>query len=133
IATAEVFGQVHAVVGALRLFTEQVQPVVGQGAALDQLFDTVMAHHAVADDDEVFLCVRGSEHGYTSALCVRRRKMCKRNGAWSRRGAPGAVAWYSGSGLVNARASLRGLPSPSPGGRAINADRHGSLPLAGSC
>lgn len=40
--------------------------------------------------------------------------------------APGAVAWYLNSDGVRTRASLPGLPSPSPCGRAIDADHHGS-------
>ncbi len=55
IAPAEVFGEVHAVVGALRLLAEHVDPVVFQRAGREQLLDAVVADHAVADDDQALL------------------------------------------------------------------------------
>ncbi|MNO54084.1 hypothetical protein D3C76_445470 [compost metagenome] len=51
-AAAEVFGQVHAVIRALALFAEYPHLEALQGAATDQLFDAMVADHAVADDDQ---------------------------------------------------------------------------------
>ncbi len=51
IAAAEVFGQVHAVVGALAFLAEHVDAIALQGTHGDQLLDAVVADHAVADDD----------------------------------------------------------------------------------
>ena len=59
IAAAEVLGQVHAVVGALRLLTEHFDAVVRQGTAGEQLLDAVVADHAVADDDQSLLVSGG--------------------------------------------------------------------------
>ena len=59
VAAAEVLGQVHAVVGALRLLTEHFDAVVRQGTAGEQLLDAVVADHAVADDDQSLLVSGG--------------------------------------------------------------------------
>lgn len=51
-AAAEVLGKVHTVVGTLALFAEHPHLEALQGAAADQLFDAMVADHAVADDDQ---------------------------------------------------------------------------------
>ncbi|MCY1291837.1 hypothetical protein D9M69_403970 [compost metagenome] len=62
VAAGEVFGKVHAVVGAQRLLAEHVDPVAIQRAALDQLLDAVVADHAVADDDQRLQTIEVSVH-----------------------------------------------------------------------
>ncbi|MNQ76391.1 hypothetical protein D3C85_912280 [compost metagenome] len=52
IAAAEVFGKVHAIVGAQRFFAEDLDAIALQRAAFDQLLDAMMADHAIADDDQ---------------------------------------------------------------------------------
>lgn len=52
ITAGEILGKVHTVVGAHRLLAEHVQPIVIEGTALDQLFDTMMSDHAIADHDQ---------------------------------------------------------------------------------
>jgi hypothetical protein len=52
VASVQVFGQVHAVVGAAAFFAVDVDAVARKRAAGDELFDAMVAHHAVADDDE---------------------------------------------------------------------------------
>jgi len=85
VATAEVFGQVHAVIGALALFAEHMQLVAGEGAALDQLFDAVVTDHAVADDDQFFVRERsdGRTHGLSSVELLRHWAGKTQKGAWS--------------------------------------------------
>ncbi|MCY1440139.1 hypothetical protein D9M71_564010 [compost metagenome] len=63
IAAAEVFGEVHTVVGAQRFLAEHLDAVAVQRAARHQLLDTVVTDHAVADDDQRFQIVEGSVHG----------------------------------------------------------------------
>ena len=56
VAVRHVLGQVHAIVGAAYFLAEDVDAIVLQGAKGDELFDTVMADHAVADDDQRLSC-----------------------------------------------------------------------------
>lgn len=52
VAAVEVLGEMHAVIGAQRLFAEYMDLETLQSTIGDQLLDTVVADHAVADDDE---------------------------------------------------------------------------------
>ncbi|MDT4860290.1 hypothetical protein FQZ97_948420 [compost metagenome] len=72
IAAAEVLGQVHAVVGALALFTEHMHLILLECALLDQLLDAMMADHAVADDDQGVALDRSDErvHSRSSVEAV---------------------------------------------------------------
>ncbi|MCY1358384.1 hypothetical protein D9M69_449180 [compost metagenome] len=63
VAAAEVLGQMHAVVGTQGLFTEDLDAIAVQRAALDQLLDAMMADHAVADDDQRLHIRSGSDVG----------------------------------------------------------------------
>ena len=63
ITASEVFGQMHAVIGTHRLFAEHMQAIVLQRAALDQLRHTMMADHAIADDDQGFQLFQTGESG----------------------------------------------------------------------
>jgi hypothetical protein len=47
---------VHPVVGALALFAEHMQLEALECATADQLFDAMVADHAVADDDQSSRC-----------------------------------------------------------------------------
>ncbi len=66
IATAEILGQMHPVVGAHRLFTEDMQAIVVKGAALDELLDTMMSDHAIADHDQCLQFVQRGNIGIHS-------------------------------------------------------------------
>ncbi|MNZ50940.1 hypothetical protein D3C78_687410 [compost metagenome] len=99
-AAAEIFGQVHAVVGTLAFLTEHPQLITAQGAAFDQLLDAVMPDHAVADDDQFFplgdgrCCIhtrsslKAIHGGCTAGASPEKQK--KAPGAE----APGAFAWW---------------------------------------
>ncbi|MNN66840.1 hypothetical protein D3C81_1824350 [compost metagenome] len=87
IAAGEVFGEMHAVVGAQRLFAEHMDAVAIQRAALDQLLDAVVADHAVADDDQRLHISEGSVHWEHPANPVPENK----KGAWNL-AVPGAFA-----------------------------------------
>ncbi|MCY1250364.1 hypothetical protein D9M72_639980 [compost metagenome] len=100
IAAAEVFRQVHPVVGTLALFTKDLHFEPCQGAALDQLLDAMMADHAVTHDDQ-FFPVRDRHyriHTGSSLKAIhgglpgqpRKNEQKKAPGAE----APGAFAWY---------------------------------------
>ncbi|MNE10750.1 hypothetical protein D3C80_1034710 [compost metagenome] len=100
IAAAEVFREVHPVVGTLAFLTKDLDLETGKGAALDQLLDTMMADHAVADDDQ-FFPVRDRHyriHTGSSLKAIhgglpgqpRKNEQKKAPGAE----APGAFAWY---------------------------------------
>ncbi|MNO60169.1 hypothetical protein D3C76_507730 [compost metagenome] len=67
-AAAEVFGEVHTVVGTLAFFTEHPHLEVLQGATLDQLLDAVVADHAVADNHQLLSlpAVRCCRHSRSS-------------------------------------------------------------------
>ena len=92
---AEVFGQVHAVVGALALFAENLHLEALQGAAADQLFDAMVADHAVADDDQSLSLP-------AARCCLHKPILDQKKSAWSRssrrlclyssRCAPGLIA-----------------------------------------
>ncbi|MNH17009.1 hypothetical protein D3C79_766620 [compost metagenome] len=100
IAAAEVFRQVHAVVGTLAFFAEHPHLEATQGTAFDQLLDAVMADHAVADDDQFFplgdgrCCIhtrsslKAIHGGCTAGASPEKQK--KAPGAE----APGAFAWW---------------------------------------
>ncbi|MNV23985.1 hypothetical protein D3C71_1150270 [compost metagenome] len=61
ITTGEVLGKMHTVIGAHRLLTEDVQPVMVKRSPLDQLFDTMMSDHAITDHDQrLHLVQRGN-------------------------------------------------------------------------
>jgi len=63
IAAGEILGKVHTVIGAHRLFTEDVQPIMLKGATLDQLLDTMMSDHAIADHDQRLQFVQSGNIG----------------------------------------------------------------------
>ncbi|MNO44312.1 hypothetical protein D3C76_345510 [compost metagenome] len=63
ITAGEVLGQVHTVVGTHRLFAEDVQSIVIKGTAFDQLFDTMMSDHAIADHDQRLQLVQSGNIG----------------------------------------------------------------------
>jgi hypothetical protein len=66
------------VVGALALFAEHMHLEALEGATADQLFDAMVADHAVADDDQSLpLC---------AARCCLHKPILdqKKKGAWSR-------------------------------------------------
>ena len=76
-ATAKVLGQVHSVVGALALLAEHPYLELLQGAAADQLFDTVVADHAVADDDQSLSLP-------AAHCCLHKPILDQKKSAWSR-------------------------------------------------
>ncbi|MNC32133.1 hypothetical protein D3C75_804770 [compost metagenome] len=76
-AAAEVLGQVHAVVGALALFAEHMHFEALQGAAADQLFDAMVADHAVADDDQSLSLP-------AARCCLHKPILDQKKSAWSR-------------------------------------------------
>ena len=59
VAAAQVFGQVHAIVGAQRLVAKDVDAIALEGATRDQLLDAMVADHAVADNDKRLLRLGG--------------------------------------------------------------------------
>ncbi len=73
IAAGEILGEVHAVIGAQRLFAEHMHAVLRQRATLDQLLDAMMADHAVADDDQPLLVCGGicAVHGVSRPKLIR--------------------------------------------------------------
>ncbi|MCY1427555.1 hypothetical protein D9M71_434050 [compost metagenome] len=76
-AAAEVFGQVHAVIRALALFAEYPHLEALQGAATDQLFDAMVADHAVADDDQSLSLP-------AARCCLHKPILDQKKSAWSR-------------------------------------------------
>ncbi|MNI74838.1 hypothetical protein D3C73_1309490 [compost metagenome] len=76
-AAAEVFRQVHAVVGALALLAEHTQLEARQRAAFDQLLDAMVAHHAVADDDQSLSLP-------AARCCLHKPILDQKKSAWSR-------------------------------------------------
>ncbi|MCY1343047.1 hypothetical protein D9M69_290550 [compost metagenome] len=62
VAAGEVLGEMHTVVGAQRLFAEDFDAIATQCAALDQLLHTVVADHAIADDDQRLHIRSGNVH-----------------------------------------------------------------------
>ncbi|MNV37162.1 hypothetical protein D3C71_1286710 [compost metagenome] len=69
IATGKILGQMHTVVSAHRLFAENVQPIAVKGAALDQLLDTMMPDHAIADHDQRLMLVQCGYIGIHKRPC----------------------------------------------------------------
>ncbi|MCY1406856.1 hypothetical protein D9M71_221360 [compost metagenome] len=89
---AEIFGQVHAVVGTLAFLTEHPQLITAQGAAFDQLLDAVMTDHAVADDDQLLprfdagkpIHTRSSLKAIHGGFAAGGQPRKTKKGAWSR-------------------------------------------------
>ncbi|RMS72185.1 hypothetical protein ALP62_05513 [Pseudomonas syringae pv. aceris] len=66
VAACEVFGQVHAVIGALCFLAKDVDAIAFECAACDQLLDAMMPDHAITDDDQGFYIVEGEDCGVHS-------------------------------------------------------------------
>ncbi|GBH10428.1 Signal recognition particle GTPase [Pseudomonas syringae pv. actinidiae] len=56
----------HAIIGTLRLFAENVNTIVLKRAAFDQLLDAMMTDHAITDDDQGFYISAGEDCGVHS-------------------------------------------------------------------
>jgi len=96
IAATEVFGQVNPVIGALVFLAIDVDLILTQGAALDQLLDAVVADHTVADDDQCFAFDRGDvcvHELFLSRSRSRRGQQKSKKKPGADGSAPGAFAW----------------------------------------
>src|SRR5690606_29502318 len=120
VASAEVFGKMDPIIGALAFFAEHMNLVALQRATRNQLLDAVMADHAVADDDQIF-------HAPTSFQAL---SCCE-----SKKKAPEAVEQLQAplpesclSGLPWRR--CRALPTLHRSGRVIVSDQ--GAPAAGT-
>ncbi|MNQ37592.1 hypothetical protein D3C85_511420 [compost metagenome] len=73
IAPVQVFGQVDAVIGAAGLLAEDVDAIARERAAGDQLLDAMVAHHAVADDNQRLQGIGSGRyiHGISPGLDIR--------------------------------------------------------------
>lgn len=76
ITSGEILREMHAVVGDAAFFAEDMNLVVRGGTQCDQLFDAVMANHAIADDDQVFHAASSKVSGVLSFLSVVSRSRC---------------------------------------------------------
>ncbi|KPY77343.1 hypothetical protein ALO94_201276 [Pseudomonas syringae pv. spinaceae] len=66
IAPGEILGQVHTIIGTLRLLAENVNTIMLKRAAFDQLLDAMMTDHAITDDDQGFYISAGEDCGVHS-------------------------------------------------------------------
>ncbi|KPW90939.1 Uncharacterized protein ALO75_05421 [Pseudomonas syringae pv. coryli] len=111
VAAREVFGQVHAVVGALCFLAKDVDAIAFECAACDQLLDAMMPDHAITDDDQGFYIVEGEDCGVHSESRPRPIRFFKAKKSARNRSVPGAFACcligYSGVSSSHVAGSTR--------------------------